>query len=184
MTVTQLSARSVKVQLTAEELRRLLPEQAPPAESPQLLRLLGMMLVHAEAHSGIPFSDLPVTVELLAAPDGGLAVYFTVRQEQERHTVPPKTVRLAAEFTEYSTLAECCRHLMREQDSILSSTLHQYRETWVLSLKMPRTQAAHTHHLLLEYGRPFRSSALNKARLAEYGICVYKDDAVRSVAQS
>ena len=183
MTVTQLSARSVKVQLTAEELQFFLTEESPPADSPQMLHLLSYMLMHAEAGSGIPFSALPVTVELLTVSDGGLIAYFTAQTAQEtqhrRHL--SKTVRLAACFQDYSALCACCCQLRQERKPILNSSLYRYGSQWILSLKLQRGSAAKAHHLLLEYGRPFRSSALNKAKLAEFGECICEQDAIDAV---
>ena len=63
MTVNRLSAQSVKVQLTADELTVFLYDPAQPPDSPQMLRLISFMLAKAELASGIPFSSLPVTVE-------------------------------------------------------------------------------------------------------------------------
>ena len=185
MTVTQLSARSVKVQLTADELRFFLPDEAPPAESPQMLRLLAYMLMHAETGSSIPFSELPVTVELLTVADGGLIAYFTAQlPEHAPRSKASKTVRLAASFADYSALSACCRQLIQENNAILVSTLYQYGTHWILSLKLHRNTASHAHHILLEYGKPFRSSALNKAKLTEYGTCIYEKDAVSAVLNS
>ncbi len=186
MTVTQLSARSVKVQLTADELQFFLHGETPPADSPQMLRLLAYMLMHAEAASGIRFSELPVTVELIAVSDGGLIAYFTaqISGQTKQHKHPSKTVRLAARFSDYKVLSACCRQLMQEQSHIISSSLHQFDAQWILSLKLNRNGASRAHHLLLEYGKPYRSSALNKARLSEYGKCVYETDAVSAVANA
>ena len=183
MTVTQLSASSVKVQLTADELRVFLPEEAPPTDSPQMMRLLAFMLMHAEAGSGIRFSALPVTVELLPSSDGGLIAYFTAQLPQHRgqSRPPAKTVRLAAGFADRNELRLCCRHLRDGGTELLESTLHQYRKQWVLSVRLHRKDAARVHHLLLEYGRPIRSSALNKARLSEHGTAVYTENAVNAI---
>ena len=185
MTVTRLSACAVKVQLTAEELQGFLPDETPAADSPQMLRLLSLMLMHAEAGSGIRFSALPVTVELLSGSDGSLTAYFTAQlpASPQKPKPQPQQVRLAASFSDYSTLKECCDQLSRAVPQICESTLHRCCAGWVLSLKTERSSAPHAHHLLLEYGKPFRSNAVNKARLAEYGHCIYAEDAVKAVVR-
>lgn len=182
MTVTRLSACAVKVHLTAEELHSFLPEEIPAAESPQMLRLLSFMLMHAEAGSGIRFSALPVTVELLTGSDGSLTAYFTAQlpSASAARKANAKHIRLAASFSDDKPLIACCKQL-NVIAQISNSALYQYGGQWILTLKLKRESAAHAHHILLEYGAPFRSSAVNKARLAEYGSCIYAENAVSSV---
>ena len=179
MTVTRLSACAVKVQLTAEELHRLLPEDVTSADSQQVLRLLSILLVHAEACSGIRFSALPVTVELLAGSDNSLTVYFTAKLPKPKRKA--KTIRLAARFSEYDVLSACCRQLIRSEARFSNSELYRCGSHWILTLKLNREYAQQVHHILLEYGKPYRSSTINKARLAEYGNCIHSEDAIRSI---
>lgn len=177
MTVQQLSAQSVKVQLTADELTVFLYDPDAPPDSPQVLRLISFMLSKAELATGIPFTEHPVTVELLTARDGSLSAYFTLQSAPAKKQ--PKTVRLAARFTDRSTLKSCCRLLREKQDAILSSRLYEYRCQFILTLNLRRAGAVPVQHLLSEYGRPFRLSPLNRARLSEYGSCLCEQDAVR-----
>ena len=53
MTVHRLSARSVKVILSAEELQFFVTEPDAAPDSPQMMRLLAVMLTQAERVSGI-----------------------------------------------------------------------------------------------------------------------------------
>lgn len=188
MTVQRLSAQSVKVQLSAEELHVFLPEEIRTPDSPQMLRLISFMLAKAELASGIAFSSLPVTVELLIPQEGGLVVYFTVSEEQPQKKNPPVRqsgiIRLAAKFTERDALRQCCTLLDKEAASIRSSILFRYKNHWILTLKLKRDHASAIHHILLEHGKPYRLSALNRARLNEYGTCIYEQDAVRKALQS
>ncbi len=179
MTVQQLSAQSVKVQLTADELTVFLYDPDAPPDSPQVLRLISFMLSKAELATGIPFTAHPVTVELLTARDGSLSAYFTVQSAPAEKPKQAKTVRLAARFPDRSTLKSCCRLLREKQDAIISSRLYEYRCQFILTLKLRRAGAATVQHLLSEYGRPFRLSPLNRARLSEYGSCLCEQDAVR-----
>ncbi|MBP0968405.1 MAG: adaptor protein MecA [Oscillospiraceae bacterium] len=181
MTVQRLSAQSVKVQLTADELTVFLYDPDAPPDSPQMMRLISFMLSRAELASGIPLTEMPVTVELLTAADGSLSAYFTVQSEPEKKQKPPKTVRFAARFSDRSTLKRCCVLLRARQEAILSSKLYEYRRQYVLTVRLKRSGAMQVHHLLLEYGRPFRMSALNRARLAEYGSCIFEQDAVQCI---
>ena len=110
MTVQRLSAYSVKVQLSAEELRVFMPDEPRTPDSPQMLRMLSFMLAKAESVSGIAFSALPVTVEVISAQDGSLAVYFSVAEESklpapEQHQ---RVIRIAARFTDSALLRQCC----------------------------------------------------------------------------
>lgn len=185
MTVQRLSERSVKVQISADELRIFLPDEPQTPDSPQMLRMLSFMLAKAEAVSGIAFSALPVTVELLKNQDGGLAVYFSIQTNpQERHSAKPHTIRLAAQFAEPDMVRQCCLLLKKEQENIRSSVLYKYHANWVLTMKLKQIRASAIHHILLEYGKPFRLSALNRARLAEYGTCIFGQDAVLQAAAS
>ena len=178
MTVQQLSAQSVKVQLTADELTVFLYDPDAPPDSPQVLRLVSFMLSKAELATGIPFTALPVTVELLTARDGSLSAYFTVQSEPAPKSKPAKTICAAARFPDRSTLKRCCGLLREQQDAIISSRLYEYRRQYVLSLKLKRTGAMPVQHLLSEYGRPFRLSPLNRARLSEYGSCICEQNAL------
>lgn len=185
MTVQRLSASSVKVQLSAEELNVFLPAPARTPDSPQMLRLISFMLAKAEAASGIPFSALPVTVELLSAEDGSLAAYFTAQREQTPavKSRQPKIVRLAARFTEAEALRQCCTLLRDQAAFIQNSILYQYRQQWVLFLKVKREKSSAMHHILAEHGSPYRLSVLGRARLSEYGTCVIEKDAVQRLPQ-
>lgn len=185
MTVQRLSANAVKVQISADELRIFLPDSPQTPDSPQMLRMLSFMLAKAEAVSGIAFSALPVTVELLRNKDGGLAAYFSVQAEKpETHPYKPHTVRLAAQFAEPDMVRQCCGLLKNEQESIRSSVLYKYRTQWILTLRLKQLRASAIRHILLEYGKPFRLSAMNRARLAEYGVCIFGQNAVLQAAAS
>lgn len=181
MTIQQLSAQAVKIRLTAEELHRFLRQPGLKhdlqSDTPHLTELIACLLAQAEAVCQIPFSGNAVQVELMQEGSGGLTVYFSVKPRQQSG----QTVRLAARFADQRALADCCVQLSREQDVILSSSLWRYRGEPVLLLRLIRTGAALPHHLLLEYGRPFRLSAMNRARLTENGTCIYADSAVEHV---
>ena len=183
MTVERLSAYSVKVQLSADEMRVFLPDEPPVPDSPQMMRMLSFMLAKAEAVSGIAFSSLPVTVELLTAQDGSLSAYFSVQEQKtERKNAKPRIIRLAAQFSDRELLRACCTLLQKEQYGIRSSMLYRLQTAYILTLKLRRSRASAVHHMLLEYGRPFRLSAMNRARLSEYGICIFQQDAVSHAA--
>ncbi len=184
MTVHRLSAQSVKVQLSADELKLFLSEPVfSGAASPRLMRLIALLLAKAEASTGIPFSALPVTVELLALPQGGMAVYFTVQRNpmQKGGSARKKATRIAAQFAEYSALRTCCMQLSHRADAILNSSLYRCNTAWILTLKLRRGSSAGLHRLLLEYGAPYRLTAVNRAKLSEYGTCLYERDAVSAV---
>ena len=184
MTVQRLSACSVKVQLSQEELRVFLPEAPQAPDSPQMLRMLSFLLSRAEAVSGIAFSALPVTVELITAEDGSLAAYFTVQQKQKsRKNGKSREIRLAAQFPDSALLIACCNQLQHEQESIKSSLLYRCCAQWILTLRLRHARAAAIRHILLEYGRPYRLSSLNRARLTEYGECIYRQNAVAQIVQ-
>lgn len=186
MTVQRLSAGTVKVQLSAEELDVFLPASARNPDSPQMLRLISFMLAKAEAASGIPFSSLPVTVELLGAEDGSLAAYFTAQREQSppADTHQPRIIRLAARFAEEQPLRQCCALLYDQATSIRNSMLYRYRQQWVLFLKLKRENASVIHHILAEHGSPYRLSVLGRARLSEYGTCMIEKDAIQKLLQN
>ncbi|HAG13609.1 MAG TPA: hypothetical protein DCG49_07075 [Ruminococcus sp.] len=184
MTVNRLSAFSAKVQLSAEELQILLNEPLQTPDSPQMLRLISFMLMKAEAATGIPFSQFPVTVELLSAQDGSLAAYFTAQNEPVGKSPQAKTVRLAARFPDRETLICCCTLLQQEAEQIMDSRFYQYQAFWILTLRVQRAKAGIVHHILLEYGTPFRLSAMNRAKLAEYGICIHEKNAIGKLCRN
>lgn len=168
MTIHQLSPICVKVQVTAEEARCC---TAPEG----ITRLIYQMLLRAEEISRIPLSALPVSVELLAMPEGGMTAYFTVIHRGNR------TRWRAARFSDYGALKACCRQLTAFRGEIRKSTLHRYHGEWVLSLQASQDAAA-PRHLLLEYGRPYRLSGLNRARLCELGDCLHEANAIDKIA--
>lgn len=186
MTVHRLSARSVKVILSAEELQFFVTEPDAAPDSPQMMRLLAVMLAQAERVSGIPFSQMPVTVELLRAQNGSLAVYFTAHSDQPEKPKRSRRdpVRLAARFADKEALRECCGQLRAHAETVRSSILCRYRGAFVLSLGLRRSGAQTVHHILMEYGRPYRLSAIGRARLTEYGECIYDRDAVTRILSS
>ena len=184
MTIHRLSACSVKVQLSAEELRVFLPEDPKSPDSPQMLRMLSFLLAKAEAVSGIAFSQMPVTVELLTAQDGSLAAYFTIQEKTpQAQNNRQRTIRIAARFTEPELLYGCCELLQTERNSIRSSVLYRHKNQWILTVRLRHARAAAIRHILLEYGTPYRLSAINRARLSEYGECVAYQDAISQIAE-
>lgn len=180
MTIQQLSAQAVKIQLTAEELHHLLRQNELNGDSPRLPDLIAFLLVQAEFASQIPFSQSAVQVELMQDSTGGLTVYFSA-EPRSAHKSGGRTVRLGARFPDYAALRACCQKLRDEESVILSSSLYRYRGEHVLLLRLVRTGAALPHHLLLEYGHPFRLSPMNRARLTENGSLIYPNDAVQTV---
>jgi hypothetical protein len=167
MTVHQLSAACVKVQVTAEEY------QVYAAREEGMLRLIAQMLSQAERISRIPFSRMPVTAELRSMPDGGLSAYFSVQTVR-----PQRTHWLAARFPAVCDAAQCCRQLLPLNGEIMQSMLYQDTAGCVLTLKAPRTGSAAVRHILLEYGRPFRLTQIARARLNEYGTVLHAEHAV------
>lgn len=173
MTVHQLSAACVKVQVTAEEY------QVYAARKEGMLRLTAQMLSAAERISRIPFSQMPVTAELFSMTDGGLSAYFSVHAAPQRM----RTHWLAARFPSVSDAARCCRQLLPLNGEIMQSVLYGEGGGCVLTLKAPRTGAPALRHILLEYGRPFRLTQIQRARLNEYGTVIHAENAVEKCAQ-
>ena len=180
MTIQRLSAESVKIQLSAAELKPVLEDAAGNADSPQMLRLISALLRKAEEMFAIPFSAHPVTVELLAAPDGGLEVYLTMQRPLPERP-PSGTIRLSARFRERDTLRRCCIHLM-QGGGITQSMLYRHADCYVLSLRVKRGNAARIRHILTEFGMLYPLSAVNRARLAEFGRVLVQQDAVSGCA--
>ena len=171
MTIHQLSAACVKVQVTAEEYNT-------HAGSRQgMLCLIARMLSEAERISRIPFTRLPVAAELLAMPDGGISAYFSVRRS-------PRTCWLAARFPDAGTVRVCCRLIAPHLPQILHSMLYRGRAGYVLTLKMPRASSAAVRHILGEYGTPFRLTQITRARLTEYAVLLHAEQAVQNVIRN
>ena len=181
MTIQQLSDRSVKVQLPAEEAYRLLHNGADAKGSGQLYWLMICLMIQAEKVCGIPFSSSKVAAELMQDSKGGLTAYFSAEslRIQNRES---RAVRLAAVFPDRDTLRICCRQLFSEKAVILRSALYKYRGCWILTLRLIRTGAVQPYHLLLEYGTLFRMTPVNRARLTEFGRCLLRSKAVEQFA--
>ena len=131
-----------------------------------------------ERASALDIRSKIIIAVVLTARDGSLSAYFTVQNEPAPKSKPAKTICAAARFPDRGTLKRCCGLLREQQDAILSSRLYEYRRQYVLSLKLKRAGAMPVQHLLSEYGRPFRLSPLNRARLAEYGSCICEQNAL------
>lgn len=189
MTMEQLSAQTVKIQLSETELQVFLhePQNADP-NSPQMLRLISFLLAKAELYCEIPFSQGQVTVELLAAPDGGLVFYFTCCDASQPDTMASttlpqhKTVRLAGRFLDYGDLQAYCKQLLRTGIQCAESSLYEVSKGWILLLRLSGNDAARPRHLLGEFGTPLRYNLLLRARLAEYGTCRYARNAAAQIA--
>ena len=180
MTVQQLSDRSVKVYISAEELRTVLSE-GRAADKKRMLRLALFLMSQAEAVSRIPFSASSVAVELLTDTTGGLTAYFSAIQQK---APSEQVLHLSAVFPDIGTARECCRRLSEHPEQIGQSRAYLYRGQWILVLKLHRSTAAQPYHLLLEYGRPCAMTLLNRARLSEYGRCVCRRHAVETLAST
>ncbi len=181
MTIQQLSAQTVKVQISQDELHQMLGADAPQQDSGRFLSMIAVMLTQAELVSRIPFSAHPVTAEMLKGPEGGLTVYFSLTPQKQH--AGKKTASFAALFPDEQAAAKCCKRLMSEQSVIIQSSCHLLDHAWILSVKAVRTGASCLRHILLEYGQPFRMSRMNRARLSEYGTPVCINQAVQQLAE-
>ncbi len=185
MTIQRLSAESVKIQLSAEELKPVMTAQEGGADSPQMLRLISALLRKAEEMFAIPFSENPVTVELFAAPEGGLVIYLTAQHPdlQGDHPQPQSgSLRISACFRERDHLRRCCTHLLRQSSGITQSILYRYAGSHVLYLRVRRGIAPRVKHILTEFGLLFPLSAVNRARLTEFGKIILPQNAVADCA--
>lgn len=185
MMIQRLSAVSVKLRLSADELQAVFAQAQADADSPQMARLISYLLLRAEAVSGIPFSDVPVTVELLRAEDGGLCVYFTAQQPAPCRS-PAKRKRsrpvsLAAEFAQQGDLRECCTRLQERAEHIRGSALYRSNHAYILTVRTDRIHAAFPRHILTEYGTPYPMTAVSAARLSEFGSCIHAQNAVQQI---
>ena len=178
MVIEKLSEQAVKCRISGAELVQLRRQGGN-----DLPALVVPLLRHAEAVSGIPFSRFPVAVELLAEANGGMAVYFSLCPPR-RKARNRRTVRLAAVFTDRAALHACAVQLRKNESIILRSEAFLLENSRVLCLKLTRTGASAVHHILLEYGKPYRLSAVSLARLKEHGRCMYAENAVRQLAES
>lgn len=184
MTLEQLSAQTVKIQLSLTELKVFLHDtQDMDPNSPQMLRLISFLLAKSELYCEIPFSEGQVTVELLSASDGGLIFYFTCCQEnQKQQKKTNNTVWIASVFSAYEELHECCRQLQMQNIRQADSRLYQMPQRYVLLLHPSGKTAVICHHLLAEYGTTIPYSGLLRAKLEEHGKCLYEKNAVSKIA--
>ncbi len=181
MVIEKLSAQTAKIKLTGQELACIREEMQ--AESVWLPKVAAVLMQQAEIAVGIPFSQNPVAVELLSDAEGGAAVYFSIlRREPVREN--RRTVRLAARFPDRASASMCAGQLLRNQNFILRSEAYTLGREWILCVKMIRSGASVLHHVLLEYGKPYRLTPVSLSRLTEHGVCQYADNAVRQLAES
>ena len=184
MTMEQLSAQTVKIQLSLTELKVFLHDsQDISPNSPQMLRLISFLLAKSELYCEIPFSEGQVTVELLSASDGGLIFYFTccpnIPKQQKKNS---HAVRYLSMFPLYADLQECCKQLLKHEIQCANSRLYQCKSGWVLLVHPNGKKNTVCQHLLAEYGTPLPDSPLLRARLEEYGRCLYEKNAAAAIA--
>ena len=179
MVIEKLSDKTAKIRLNQQELDQLRSQLK--AKTVCMQQILTVLMEQAERAIGIPFSQNPVTVELLTDAAGGIALYFSVMSRKPKRE-NRRTVRLAAAFPNRTAVSQCCQQLSRNQNLILRSEAYTMEREWILSVKMIRTGAAVLHHILLEYGRPYRLTPVGMARLSENGECQYAENAVRELS--
>ena len=187
MTMEQLSAYTVKIQLSQEELPLLLPQGTYSSDSEPVLHMISFLLTRAEAFTGIPFTQQQVTAELLSASDGGLILYLTAMDhsppmpKKAAGYKPHKTKRIAAAFVDRIPLQQCCTVLQHSLPQIPASRLYQLQQQWILLLQIHTQNESCCKHILQEYGRLYPHSPLQLAQLDEYGICLHPHNAVARI---
>lgn len=179
MTIQKLSPESVKIHLSTEEMRSALHHQS--GGSNRMTKLIGTLMYQAESKSRIPFSQSQVSVELLTDNQGGMNVYFSLVRKNEGSGKKGK-IHIAASFSDHAVLAQCCRRMMNERVSLKKSTIYQCENVWIIVLTVDKNSASYPYHMLMEYGRPYRMTSVNRARLSENSICLFKDHAVTQFA--
>ncbi len=190
MTMEQLSAYTVKIQLAQEELPLLLPQGTYSSDSEPVLQMISFLSARAEAVTGIPFTRQPVTAELMSAADGGLILWLTAIDHSKplpknpAKSKAPKTKRIAAAFSDRIRLQDCCKVLRHSFPQIPASRLYQLKQQWILLLQIHTRNESCCRHILQEYGRAYPNSALRLAQLEEYGICLHAHDAVARILEN
>lgn len=184
MTLEQLSASTVKIQLSETEVSVFLQDaQNYDPNSPQMLRLMSFLLAKAELFCEIPFSKGQVSVEMLNADDGGMIVYFSaVAEKQNAPFTQCKTTSLTGMFGSYTDLVDYCRQILHRKIKLSGSILYQIGSDYLLLMQFRGKQDDAALHLLLEFGNSVDTTPLLRARLAEYGVCLIDKNAVRRIA--
>ncbi|MDD5947956.1 MAG: adaptor protein MecA [Oscillospiraceae bacterium] len=176
MTMEQLSADTVKIELAAEELSMLDTAAREHADDPTQ-QLLLFLIQRAEVFSGIPFCSRQVTAELLPTVENGMIVYLTAQPPK------PKTnhTRAAAVFADAHTLKDCCRALQPYVSTQTRSSLYDTARGKLLVLSHLMQQHRAAEHLLREYATLQPVTRCTLAQLEEYGHCIFKRDAIAAI---
>ncbi len=176
MTIEQLSADTVKIELAAEELSLLCCTAQIQAED-TMQQLLLFLIQRAECFSGIPFCSRQVTAELLPTTENGMIVYLTAiaPRHRENHT------QAAAVFTDMQTLKACCRALKPYLAPQTRSRLYETADGKLLVLSHLVQEHHAPQHLLREYASVRHITKRSLARLEEYGSCIFRQDAVAAI---
>lgn len=182
MTMEQLSAYTVKIQIPPEELQMLIPPEETQQSTEQMQRMLVFLLTRAESFSGIPFRSSKVTVELLPTQEGGAIVYLTAKLPSAPRCTIQARSRAAAMFADEQTLRRCCAALQCHMEQESSSSLYRVKGGWLLILSRLPANSRIPQHFLQEFGQPCVLSPPAMARLEEYGECVCRQDAIAWVA--
>lgn len=178
MTMEQLSAYTVKIQVAPEELLMLLPPEEAGQSGEPMQRMLLFLLTRAEAFSGIPFRSSRVTAELLPTQEGGAIIYLTAKQTRAPRYAVRASSRAAALFADEPTLRRCCGALKPHLKQDTLSSLYRVTRGWLLVLRRLPAGSKAARHLLREFGTPCVMSPQALARLEEYGECLCRHNAV------
>ena len=135
MTMEQLSASTVKIQIEQEELPLLLPRDDTKDSAASLQRMLLFLLTRAESFSGIPFCSSKVTAELLSTPEGGAIVYLTAKGIRRPNAAVRAYSRIGAVFADAQTLRVCCNALLPCLAEETRSSLYRVKHGTLLVLE-------------------------------------------------
>lgn len=176
MTIEQLSADTVKIELVAEELSMLDRAAREQADDP-MQQLLLFLIQRAEVFSGIPFCSRQVTAELLPTVENGMIVYLTAQQPKPKanHT------QAAALFADTHALKACCRALQPYLSAQTQSSLYDTAGGKLLVLSHLTPEHRAPQHLLREYATLQPVTKCTLAQLEEYGHCICKGDAIATI---
>ena len=186
MVIRQISKSTVKISLTAGDLRAY---QVTFAELQQktnrTLRLLSDAAVRAQTKTGLPFSTARLFVEAFSRSDGGCLLYLSVISGTENQTEQKSPVRpiVIYEFSSPRTLCQCCARLMHSGLIPIRSALYVRRHAPLrLVAELPSGSRADADSILSEFGIALEAERLVLAHTAEHYSCLSRQDAVSEIA--
>lgn len=183
MTIKQISASTIKVSLSAEELASYhVAFGILDNDEPETRRLFSSLLTEIEAVCGRTLKSERLFVEAFARGDGGCLLYLSVLEESKDDSSDSESglLLLKADSDQLQSLSLLGIEILNR--STEASALYENGDCYCLVLRPKAEESRRLEQFLREFGSVYRGNSLLCAYTVEHCPCLIPKEAVKALS--